>query len=88
MINPQLSILAENRLLDTLVIGNEMHEVGTLHDDHFPNSLKDACLPPEKTAYSTFLKYPRFANTCFNTGARDYHKMYFFMMSLRACFFR
>ena len=54
-----------------MVIGNEMHEVGTLHDDHFPISLINACPPPEETPYSCFLKYGGFANTCFSTEARD-----------------
>ena len=54
-----------------MVIGNKMHEVGTLHDDHFPISLINACPPPEETPYSCFLKYGGFANTCFSTEARD-----------------
>ena len=55
-----------------MLIGNELHEVGTLHDDHFPSSLINACPPIEETAYSCFLKYREFENTCFSTEARDY----------------
>jgi hypothetical protein len=55
-----------------MVIGNEMHKIGILHNDHFPISLMDACPPPEETAYSCFLKYPGFANTCLNKKDWDY----------------
>ena len=55
-----------------MVIGNKMHEVGTLHDDHFPESLKKACPSPEETAYACFLNYPGFERTCFNTEARGF----------------
>ena len=56
-----------------MVIGNELHKVGILHNDHFPISLMNACPSPEETAYSCFLKYPGFSNTCFNEKAWNYH---------------
>ena len=59
-----------------MLIGNEMHDVGTLDDEHFPDLLKDSCPPPEETAYSCFLKYSGFANTCFSAEARDHNTLY------------
>ena len=56
-----------------MVIGNEFHDVGTLHDDHFPTALTKACPSPEETAYSCFLNYPEFEKTCFNTEGRNYY---------------
>jgi hypothetical protein len=61
-----------NGHLMMMIIGNEMHDVGILKNEHFPNSLKDACPAPEETAYFDFLKYPGFANICFSAEARDF----------------
>jgi hypothetical protein len=60
-----------------MLIGNEMEEVGTLNDLYFPKSLEGACPTPEDTAYSCFIKYPGFANTCFSTEERNYYTMLF-----------
>ena len=63
-----------------MVLGNEMHEVGTLRDNYLSSSLLDDCPPVEETVYSCFIKYEGFAKTCFNTEARDYLTAYWYSL--------
>ena len=65
-----------------MVLGNEMHEVGTLRDNYLSSSLLDDCPPVEETVYSCFIKYEGFAKTCFNTEARDYLTAYWYSLFL------
>ena len=65
-----------------MVLGNEMHEVGTLRDNYLSSSLLDNCPPVEETVYSCFIKYEGFAKTCFNTEARDYLTAYWYSLFL------